>query len=94
MIPEAVDEINNKHDDNVEIETIQENKRKGWKPNYGSDYVDIKLSNGYVITKIKVLKSSNVKKFELWFEDVEEFIRVVKVNNTNIRIILNNNFKF
>lgn len=73
LVPGAVDEINDKKNRDVPIELLQDNNNgNGWSPNQTNDYVDIKLVHGVEMTQIKVVKGSNVKRFELWYENIDE----------------------
>lgn len=99
LVPGAVDEINDKKNRDVSIEFLQDNNNgNGWSPNQTNDYVDIKLVHGVEMTQIKVLKGSNVKRFELWYENIDEdlfknkvysqfFYLIVKSINNNLRIV-------
>lgn len=88
MIPGTIDEINNRKDLEVDLHLLQDNNdNKGWNSNISHDFVDIKLVRGVEMTKIRVLKGSNVKKFEIWYENIYEDLFKVKVYLLKIALI-------
>lgn len=82
LVPGAVDEVNDRKDNNVKLVTIQDNNDgKGWDTgSVPNNYIDIKLVHGVEMTSIQVVKGSNCKKFELWNEDINEMLYKTKVN--------------
>lgn len=41
------------------------------------------MASAHYVTKIEIVKGSNVKKFELWYEDLNEELFKVKVSKRN-----------
>ena len=60
----------------------RENKEeKGWDQQRKSDFVDIKLKEGYNIRKIEVVEGSNVESFTITIVDINEKTETYKVTN-------------
>lgn len=60
----------------------KENKEeKGWDQQRKSDFVDIKLKEGYNIRKIEVVEDSNVESFTITIVDINEKTETYKVPN-------------
>jgi hypothetical protein len=71
--PKFVENIRNQAQQVIDLNTIADNKNdKGWKPDRRSDYIDIKLKEGYHITKIEVIDDSNVASFFVTIVDISE----------------------
>ena len=84
LIPGKIDEINDRTDTEVELHLLQDNNdNKGWNSDISHNYVDIKLTRGVEMTRIKIVKGSNVKKFDIWYEDINEELFKAKVSKLN-----------
>ena len=86
--PAFIDTIRNQELEVVNLDIISDSSnKKGWKPKRRSDFVDIKLKEGYHITKIDVLEGSNVASFYLTLVDINEETKTFKVISNLIKII-------
>lgn len=63
----------------IPIEVISESSVAGWEQERRSDYFDIKLKEGFPITKIEILDESNVFSFYIKTKDINEFEQEKKV---------------
>lgn len=81
LLNDAVEIITSQTKGRIDLQTIADNEYPGWVPAKWSDHLDIKLVNAVDMLKIEVVNGSNVKKFELLYEDINENI----VNKTVIK---------
>lgn len=77
-----IDKINSQDQHTIPLDVISDSKNKqGWKPSRSSDFVDIKLREGYEITKIEVVQGSNVAEYSLTLVDIDEEQKSYKVKS-------------
>lgn len=75
-----IDTIRNQAEDVIALDTISDStKLPGYNQSRRSDYVDIKLKEGYPITMIEILEDSNVLSFYLELKDISENKKKIKV---------------
>lgn len=75
-----IDIIRNQAEDEIALDTISDSKKlPGYNQTKRSDYVDIRLKEGYPITMIEVLEDSNVLSFYLELTDISENKKEIKV---------------
>ena len=68
-----VDDINDKADLDVELETIADYPdHRGWRPKIKADYVDIRFIIAFKLLAIDVVAGSNLKRYKLTIEDFKQ----------------------
>ena len=71
--PLIVDDINDKTDQDVDLEVIADYPAQhGWKPKIKADYVDIRFVIAFKLLAIEIVAGSNLKKYKLTIEDLKQ----------------------
>lgn len=68
-----MDSITNQAAKKFLVKDVSESSVTGWEQERRSDYIDIKLKEGFPITKIEILDESNVYSFYVKTKDINEF---------------------